>query len=51
MNCQEFEENLPLLLYEELSAEEQAACEEHLVGVRQLPGGAREDRATPPSAG
>ncbi|MBZ5670114.1 MAG: zf-HC2 domain-containing protein [Acidobacteriia bacterium] len=31
MNCLEFEENLPLFLYEELSAEERAACEAHLV--------------------
>jgi len=30
MNCQEFEENLPLLLYGELPPEERAACEEHL---------------------
>ena len=32
MNCQKLEENLPLLLYGELSAWEQAACEEHLGG-------------------
>ena len=32
MNCQELEENLPLLLYGELSPEEQAACDEHLAG-------------------
>ena len=32
MNCQDLEENLPLLLYGELSASEQAACEEHLAG-------------------
>lgn len=32
MNCQEFEENLPLLLYGELSTWEQAAGEEHLAG-------------------
>ena len=32
MNCQKLEENLPLLLYGELSAREQAACEEHLAG-------------------
>jgi hypothetical protein len=30
MKCQEFEENLPLLLYGELSRQDQAACEEHL---------------------
>jgi hypothetical protein len=30
MNCQELQENLPLLLYGELSAQEQAACDEHL---------------------
>ncbi len=29
MNCREFEENLPLFLYEELSAEQQAACDAH----------------------
>ena len=32
MNCQKLEENLPLLLYGELSAWEQAACDEHLAG-------------------
>jgi hypothetical protein len=32
MNCQKFEENLPLLLYGELSSWEQAACDEHLAG-------------------
>jgi hypothetical protein len=32
MKCWEFEENLPLFLYEELSAEERAACEAHLAG-------------------
>ena len=32
MNCQKLEENLPLLLYGELSAWEQTACEEHLAG-------------------
>jgi hypothetical protein len=32
MNCQKLEENLPLLLYGELSTWEQAACEEHLAG-------------------
>jgi anti-sigma factor RsiW len=32
MNCQNLEENLPLLLYGELSASEQAACNEHLTG-------------------
>ena len=32
MNCQKLEENLPLLLYGELSAAEQAACDEHLAG-------------------
>ena len=32
MNCQKLEENLPLLLYGELSAGEQAACDEHLAG-------------------
>ena len=32
MNCQELEENLPLLLYGELSPWEQAACDEHLAG-------------------
>ena len=32
MNCQKLEENLPLLLYGELSAREQAACDEHLAG-------------------
>jgi len=32
MNCQKLEENLPLLLYGELSAWEQAACGEHLAG-------------------
>jgi anti-sigma factor RsiW len=32
MNCQKLEENLPLLLYGELSPGEQAACEEHLAG-------------------
>jgi hypothetical protein len=32
MNCRQFEENLPLLLYGELSAGEQAASEEHLAG-------------------
>ena len=31
MNCHEFEENLPLLLYGELSDAELAACQEHLV--------------------
>jgi hypothetical protein len=30
MNCQEFEGNLPLLLYGELSSSQQAACTEHL---------------------
>ena len=30
MNCKKFEENLPLLLYGELSTWDQAACEEHL---------------------
>ena len=32
MNCQQFEENLPLLFYGELSAGEEAACDEHLAG-------------------
>jgi predicted anti-sigma-YlaC factor YlaD len=32
MNCQELEQNLPLLLYGELSTWERAACEEHLAG-------------------
>jgi hypothetical protein len=32
MNCQKLEENLPLLLYGDLSAWEQAACNEHLAG-------------------
>ncbi|MGA2987050.1 MAG: HEAT repeat domain-containing protein [Terriglobia bacterium] len=32
MNCQKLEENLPLLLYGELSVWEQAACDEHLTG-------------------
>ena len=32
MNCQDFEENLPLLLYGELTAPERAACDEHLAG-------------------
>lgn len=32
MNCQEIENNLPLLLYEELSPSQQAACDEHLTG-------------------
>jgi len=32
MNCQNLEENLPLLHYGELSPWEQAACEEHLAG-------------------
>jgi hypothetical protein len=32
MNCQKLEENLPLLLYGELSPWEQAACDEHLAG-------------------
>jgi hypothetical protein len=32
MNCQEMEQNLPLLLYGELSMGEQAACDEHLAG-------------------
>jgi hypothetical protein len=30
MNCRELEENLPLLFYAELSAQERAACEAHL---------------------
>src|ERR1035441_27658 len=30
MNCQNLEENLPLLLYGELSSSELAACQEHL---------------------
>jgi hypothetical protein len=30
MNCRKLQENLPLLLYGELSAWEQAACDEHL---------------------
>ncbi len=29
MNCREFEEDLPLFLYEELSGEQKAACEAH----------------------
>ena len=32
MNCDKMEESLPLLLYGELSTEEQAACDEHLAG-------------------
>jgi hypothetical protein len=32
MDCHELQENLPLLLYGELSPWEQAACEEHLAG-------------------
>jgi len=32
MNCQKLEENLPLLLYGELSEGKQAACDEHLQG-------------------
>ncbi len=32
MTCQKLEENLPLLLYGELTSWEQAACEEHLAG-------------------
>jgi len=32
MNCQKLEENLPLLLYGDLSPQEQAACDEHLAG-------------------
>ncbi len=32
MNCREFEENLPLFLYEELSGEQRAACEAHAAG-------------------
>jgi hypothetical protein len=32
MNCQDMEENLPLLLYGDLSTWDQAACEEHLAG-------------------
>ncbi|MGO8788858.1 MAG: zf-HC2 domain-containing protein [Terriglobia bacterium] len=32
MNCQDFGQNLPLLLYGELSTFEQAACDEHLAG-------------------
>jgi hypothetical protein len=32
MNCEELQENLPLLVYGELSASEQAACDEHLAG-------------------
>jgi len=32
MTCQELQENLPLLLYGELSTGEQAACDEHLAG-------------------
>jgi hypothetical protein len=32
MNCQELEQNLPLLLYGELSPAAQASCEEHLAG-------------------
>jgi HEAT repeat protein len=32
MTCQEMQENLPLLLYGELSTWEQAACDEHLAG-------------------
>jgi hypothetical protein len=34
MKCQEFEENLLLLLYGELSTQEQAACEEHLAACQ-----------------
>ena len=30
MTCQNLEENLPLLLYGELSSQELAACQEHL---------------------
>src|SRR5262249_49305778 len=30
MNCHDLEENLPLLLYGDLTGWEQAACEEHL---------------------
>ena len=32
MECRDLENHLPLLLYGELSAREQAACEEHLAG-------------------
>jgi hypothetical protein len=38
MNCQKLEENLPLLLYGELSTWEQAACEEHLAGCASCRG-------------
>ena len=38
MNCQELQENLPLLLYGELSAQEQAACDEHLARGRGADG-------------
>jgi hypothetical protein len=30
MNCQEFNENLPLFLYDELAGEQRAACEAHV---------------------
>jgi hypothetical protein len=32
MNCQKLEKNLPLLLYGDLSPQEQAACDSHLAG-------------------
>jgi hypothetical protein len=32
MTCQDFEENLPLLLYGDLSPSERASCDEHLEG-------------------
>ena len=41
MNCQKLEESLPLLLYGELSPDEQAACDEHLAGCASC-GAARE---------
>jgi hypothetical protein len=38
MNCQEMNENLPMLLYGELSTWEQAACDEHLAGCANCRG-------------
>jgi hypothetical protein len=32
MNCEDLKENLPLLIYGDLSSAERAACEEHLAG-------------------